>query len=284
MTMNVIPKISNDAESKRLQRNMTDTQKRNSNSVKEGKIVNSFIKDPLVSLDETFDYLFRSHLINTYKILELEVPQYLYNPLVKNSNKTIAYPNGLITPSLKCDIEDKDNEWENAGYIFIPDAPTSDISKLIKNIHYGFDDNNLYFRFEINKASQRLESKNLRNRIAIYFINKNEQYFSPIRKDHILIRGTKGEIENTQVRYLNSDDKPVCSDIKTVMSGLLDGFYIDKITFEDKTLFEFCFKEARLSEEEMAITQCLIDMSNYIKTGKELYTYEKAYEDYINFG
>ena len=55
--MNAVPKINNDAESRRLQRNMTDTQKRNSNNVKEGKIVNSFIKDPLVSLDETFDYL-----------------------------------------------------------------------------------------------------------------------------------------------------------------------------------------------------------------------------------
>ena len=41
--MNIIPKINNDAESKRLQRNMTDTQKRNSNNIKEGKIVNSFV-------------------------------------------------------------------------------------------------------------------------------------------------------------------------------------------------------------------------------------------------
>ena len=59
--MNAVPKINNDAESKRLQRNMTDTQKRNSNNIKEGKIVNSFIKDPMVSLDETFDYLVISH-------------------------------------------------------------------------------------------------------------------------------------------------------------------------------------------------------------------------------
>ena len=59
--MNKVPIISNDAESRRLQRNMTDTQKRNSNNIKEGKIVNSFVKDPLVSLDETFDYLVISH-------------------------------------------------------------------------------------------------------------------------------------------------------------------------------------------------------------------------------
>ena len=77
MTMNAVPKISNDAESRRLQRNMTDTQKRNSNSVKEGKIVNSFVKDPLVSLDETFDYLVISHndIDLPQKVHEKETPK-----------------------------------------------------------------------------------------------------------------------------------------------------------------------------------------------------------------
>ena len=59
--MNKVPIINNDAESRRLQRNMTDTQKRNSNSTKEGKIVNSFVKDTQLSLDETFDTLIISH-------------------------------------------------------------------------------------------------------------------------------------------------------------------------------------------------------------------------------
>ena len=129
-------------------------------------------------------------------------------------------------------------------------------------------------------TQQQIKIYQFKNATAIYDYNM-EQYFSPIRKERILVRGTKGEIENDQIRYLNSDNKAVCSDIKTVMSGLLDGFYIDKITFEDKTLFEFPFKEARLSEEEIAIAQCLIKMDDYIKTGKVLYTYKRAYEDYI---
>lgn len=55
--MNIVPKISNDSESQRMQRNMTDTQKKNSNYVKEGKLVNAFVKDPQLSLDETVDTL-----------------------------------------------------------------------------------------------------------------------------------------------------------------------------------------------------------------------------------
>ena len=57
----MVPKINNDSESKRLQRNMTDTQKKNSNYVKEGKLVNAFVKDPQLSLDETIDTLVISH-------------------------------------------------------------------------------------------------------------------------------------------------------------------------------------------------------------------------------
>ena len=55
--MNAVPRIDNDSESRRMQRNMTDTQKRNTNNNKEGKIINAFVKDPLLSLDETLDTL-----------------------------------------------------------------------------------------------------------------------------------------------------------------------------------------------------------------------------------
>lgn len=53
----MIPKINQDLETSRHQKNMTDTQKRNDTYVKEGVIVNSYIKDPLLSLDETCDTL-----------------------------------------------------------------------------------------------------------------------------------------------------------------------------------------------------------------------------------
>ncbi len=55
--MTTITKINNDSESKRIQRNMTETQKKNSNYIKEGKLVNAFVKDPNLSLDETIDTL-----------------------------------------------------------------------------------------------------------------------------------------------------------------------------------------------------------------------------------
>ena len=53
----MIQKINQDLESTRHQKNMTKTQKRNDYFVKEGVIVNSYVKDPNLSLDETYDSL-----------------------------------------------------------------------------------------------------------------------------------------------------------------------------------------------------------------------------------
>ena len=78
----MIPKISQDVETTRHQRNMTNTQKRNDSNVKEGVIVTSFVKDPLLSLDETCDTLVIS---NT----NIDLPQKIYEKETKQNNPLI---------------------------------------------------------------------------------------------------------------------------------------------------------------------------------------------------
>ena len=77
--MATVQKINNDAESKRYQRNMTNTQIKNSNNIKEGIIVNSFVKDPLLSLDETLDTLLISES-------EVDLPQKVFEKETKKNN------------------------------------------------------------------------------------------------------------------------------------------------------------------------------------------------------
>lgn len=131
--------------------------------------------------DEIFDYLFRNHLINVYKILEIEVPQYLMVPLVNATAYPLRNPSGQISPSLCCDVNDFKNEWKNAGHIFVPDGPTSNVSRLIKNIHFGSDKKNLYLRFELNKNSIKMTNNVVENQIAIYIANDKNMHFSPVR-------------------------------------------------------------------------------------------------------
>ena len=87
--MSNVAKINNDLESRRLQRNMTDTQKKNSNNVKEGKIINSFVKDPLLSLDETIDTL----VISQERI---ELPQKVFEEEEKKNNSLLKIGGAAI--------------------------------------------------------------------------------------------------------------------------------------------------------------------------------------------
>lgn len=78
----MIPKINQDAEATRHQKNMTNTQKRNDSNIKEGVIVNSFIKDPLLSLDETCDTLIISQT-------NIEMPQKVYEKETKQRDPLV---------------------------------------------------------------------------------------------------------------------------------------------------------------------------------------------------
>ena len=131
--------------------------------------------------DGIFDFLFRSHLMNAYEIMGLAIPNYLTMSLANVTNKSLRNPSKQISPRLICDVNDELKEWENAGYIFIPDRPTSNISSLIKNIYFGSDDEYVYFRFELNRNSVKMAYENIQNQIAIYFQNEDEIYLSPIR-------------------------------------------------------------------------------------------------------
>ena len=116
--------------------------------------------------------------------------------------------------------------------------------------------------------------------VSVLYNHSKEQYFSPIRKNRFVIRGTRGEIEDNTVRYFNENNRFVQSEIKHEMCGNLDGFFNNKITFENRVLYEYPYNSSRLSEEETAIAACLTGMKEYIESGKEMYSFDRAYKDY----
>lgn len=117
---------------------------------------------------------------------------------------------------------------------------------------------------------------------AVYNFS-HDMYFSPIRKKHLLIRGTHGEIENEIVRYYNDDNQFCESKIARRCCGDLDGLFNEDITFENKLLYRSPFKGTRISDEEEAIAMCLLKMKNYIENGKSFYSFSEAVLDYTFF-
>ena len=215
--------------------------------------------------DGVFDYLFRSHLMNVYEILGFEIPQYLTMPLSDASIRALRNPIGQISPSLSCDIDDKNNEWVNAGCIFVPDGPTSNITRLIKNILFGFDKEYLYFRFELNKNSPKIKHQLIENQIVIYFSNEKSRYYSPIRfvnKDENFYPIIKKHFSN-ELRFV-FDEKNISRIFlnKAISYGLWYQNTAKKSKIAYKDVIELKIALEDLAFETKEFSFCVIDASN----------------------
>ncbi len=141
--------------------------------------------------DNIFDFLFRTHLKNVYRYLDLDTPKYLDDPLSDiSTSKPSKYPKSLITPHINGkNVVDEDDEWNNAGYIEIPDGPVLRESKLFDKIRFGNDQNNFYLKFHLNKyIKENLELSKRTYQMYIYTRkSSHRQDLSPVR----LINKTK---------------------------------------------------------------------------------------------
>ena len=126
-------------------------------------------------------------------------------------------------------------------------------------------------------AEEKFAFFKFKDKTAVYDFNY-EQYFSDIRRSRILIRGTNGEILNDECTYLKNGF-PHSFSLQRNSYGAnesLDGFTLVNITAEGNVLYENPFKSARLSDEEIAIATCLLNMKKYIDTGIPFYSLEEA--------
>ena len=130
--------------------------------------------------DHVFDYLFREHLKNVYRNLDLEIPEYLKSPLLVMNMGASSMPTASITPIM--DGQDKiDDEWLNAGVINIPEVKYEESHRLFDKIKFGFDEDNLYLRFYIDEEVKE-NNTNVIHQLYIYMRNNDrKQNLSHIR-------------------------------------------------------------------------------------------------------
>ena len=134
--------------------------------------------------DNIFDFLFRTHLKNVYRYLELDTPAFLDDALSDiSAAKPSKYPKSLITPEISGKNVAIDDEWNNAGYIEIPDGPVLRESKLFDKIRFGNDEENFYLKFNMNRyIKENTELSNRAYQMYIYFRSSdNKQTLSPVR-------------------------------------------------------------------------------------------------------
>jgi len=109
-----------------------------------------------------------------------------------------------------------------------------------------------------------------------------EQYFSPIRGNRVLIRGTKGEISNELVSWTSSPGQYSSGMLNQKISGLggqLAPLSLQGIQFEGRWLYENPFYPTSLSDEEIAIAHVLLKMSEFVAHGQSFYSLKDALVD-----
>jgi len=138
-----------------------------------------------------FDEIFRSHLIKIYKILNLPVPNNLFNPIVGayEMKAIVNNPKNYITPIIDGKITSF-FEWIGSGYIDnVGSAMQS--NSIIKRIYFGEDKKNIYFR---------LDSDDLDIDIKIFFDEEKQKF--EIAKDEIIeIKIPKKDKKEFEVRF-----------------------------------------------------------------------------------
>ncbi len=130
--------------------------------------------------DHIFDYLFREHLKNIYRFFNLPILPSLETPLVTLNFNPSNIPTEAMSPIM--DGQDRiDDEWLNAGVINLPDLPNAEEARLFEKIKFGFDKDNLYLRFYIDKEVKE-NNTNVVHQMYLYFRNRDKrQNLSNIR-------------------------------------------------------------------------------------------------------
>lgn len=97
-----------------------------------------------------------------------------------------------------------------------------------------------------------------------------DQYFSWIRSRRVLVRGERGEIHDSTVRYLADATSPVVLELQrheTGRDGNLEGLGLVGITLGEEWLARNEFAGARLSDDELAVATCLARMVEHVGGG-----------------
>lgn len=104
-----------------------------------------------------------------------------------------------------------------------------------------------------------------------------EQYQSPIRNRTLRLRGTRGELLNDMVYYLDENNLPHQTAL-SVESDPSTGEILS-VSLHGQTLYSPAFGVCGLPEDETAIARMLIGMKEYVTGGREIYPFSSALED-----
>ncbi len=190
---------------------------------------------------DRFDSLFRRHLMNVYRLLGLDVPPELFEPIKKKSIAgLVREPAALITPAINGLITDY-FEWLAAGlYDLTKQASAMHAAEnLLQSFFYGFDRTTLYFRIDGSKSLDTTLTAS--DQLALHLI---------LDREYRLVMGVDGEEGPLEVKR-EGEWHPLESACRWKIRRICEaGIPLDAINPEPRGKM-FCYLTLSRSGEEM---------------------------------
>lgn len=119
-----------------------------------------------------------------------------------------------------------------------------------------------------------------------FFDFSNEQYFSPIRSRTWNVQGSRGEIRDMDVCWLNEKNQVIREHMQREDDGVynIDGWSHLWITLRGERIYKNPFPGARLNDDELAVADVLRHMGISAREGRDFYPLSEGLQDaYLNF-
>ncbi len=134
---------------------------------------------------------------------------------------------------------------------------------------------------KIGRSRQVIAQLDFGSKLGIYDFT-GDQYFSWIRSLGVLVRGSRGEIRDQDVRLLQAFDHPSRFELlrqDAGEAGNLEGLWHKGYSAGADWLYRNPFPYAPLSDDEIAIASVLAGMAAYVDGGPEIYSFAEAAQD-----
>lgn len=136
---------------------------------------------------------------------------------------------------------------------------------------------------QIVKSRQVLAQLDFGGKLGIFDFT-GDQYFSWIRSHGVVVRGPRGEIHDSAIRYLEAFDKPVRVELlrqDAGETGSLEGLWHKGYLAGAEWVFRNPFPNPPLSDDEIAVATLLTGMQTYIDGGRDIYSFAEAAQDQL---